>query len=158
MFHRLLVWYYNSRWEDNDLKRRAQLLISLFRRGIGQRQGACIGSNWIEVLEADAILHADASQQLFARAHIFKWFVRMWQRHIHPFRIRDQQRQCQSNQVEAMQLWWYHTVGQLHLRRRSEAPIRTARSACTSAHRLIMPKVSPIYYQAAVTKKWHWNN
>ena len=94
-----------------------------------------------------------------------RWFARMRQRHIHdtwhsrhPFRIRDQQRQCQSNQVEAMQLWWYHTVVQLHLRRRSEAPIRTARSACTSAHRLIMPKVSPIYYQAAVTKKWHWNN
>jgi len=53
------------------LKRRAQLLISSFR-GIGQRQGVCIGSKWIEVLEADAILHADASQQLFARAHIFK--------------------------------------------------------------------------------------
>ena len=47
------------------------MLISSFR-GIGQRQGVCIGSKWIEVLEADAILHADASQQLFARAHIFK--------------------------------------------------------------------------------------
>ena len=90
-----------------------------------------------------------------------RWFARMRQRHIHdtwhsrhPFRIRDQQRQCQSNQVEAMQLWWYHTVGQLHLRRRSEAPIRTARSACTSAHRLIMPKVSPIYYQEQLRRQW----